>query len=241
MKTYLKVISTGSQDGNCYAIFSDDEILLLDFGCKYQQILEAIDFKISNVVGALLTHIHGDHAKSYKEINRACIPIYSNKETVEQLGNVTVAVEKEKLRMGGFSIIPFYVPHDNTPNYAYMITLPNGEKLLYATDFGYLPYTFKKNQINHFLIECNHLDMAPDKTSGKYEHSIKGHSSLSTVKKIMQINKSPNLSNVILCHLSESWGNPEIMQHEIETVVGDEVSVKIAHSGLICELSEIPF
>ena len=137
--------------------------------------------------------------------------------------------------------IPFYVPHDNTPNYAYMITLPNGEKLLYATDFGYLPYTFKKTKINHFLIECNHLDMAPDKTSGKYKHSIKGHSSLSTVKKIMQINKSPNLSNAILCHLSESWGNPEIMQHEIETVVGDEVSVKIAHSGLICELSEIPF
>lgn len=241
MKTYLKVISTGSQNGNCYAVFSENEILLLDFGCRYQKILESIDFRISDVVGGLLTHIHGDHAKSYKEINRSGIPIYSNKETAEQLGNTRIALEKEKLSLGKFSVIPFYVPHNNTPNYAYMITLPNGEKLLYATDFGYLPYTFKKTKINHFLIECNHLDMAPDKTSGKYKHSIKGHSSLSTVKKIMQINKSPNLSNVILCHLSESWGNPEIMQHEIETVVGDEVSVKIAHSGLICELSEIPF
>lgn len=241
MKTYLKVISTGSQNGNCYAVFSGDEILLLDFGCRYQEILKGIDFQISNVVGALLTHIHGDHAKSYKEIRRAGIPIYSNKETAEQLESVKIASEKEKLHLGRFSIVPFYVPHDNTPNYAYMITLPNGEKLLYATDFGYLPYTFKKSKINHFLIECNHLDTTPDKSSGKYEHSIKGHSSLSTVKKIMQINKSPNLSNVILCHLSDNWGNPEMMQKEIESVVGDGVNVQIARSGLKCELSEIPF
>lgn len=241
MNISLKVISTGSSDGNCYAICTDDEILLLDFGCKYQQILKGIDFKISNVVGALLTHVHGDHANAYKEVKRAGIHVYSNKETAEQFDGIKTIPEKITIPIGRFLVTAFYVPHDDTPNYAYLITLPNGEKLLYATDFGYLPYTFKKSKINHFLIECNHLDMAPDKTSGKYKHSIKGHSSLSTVKKIMQINKSPNLSNVILCHLSESWGNPEIMQHEIEAVVGDEVSVKIAHSGLICELSEIPF
>ena len=97
MKTYLKVISTGSQNGNCYAVFSENEILLLDFGCRYQKILESIDFRISDVVGGLLTHIHGDHAKSYKEINRSGIPIYSNKETAEQLENTRIALEKEKL------------------------------------------------------------------------------------------------------------------------------------------------
>lgn len=241
MKTYLKVISTGSRDGNCYAVFSGDEILLLDFGCRYQQILKGIDFKVSNVVGALLTHVHGDHAKSHKEINRSGIPIYSNRETAEQIKNIEILEEKKKFYLGGFSVIPFYVPHDGTPNYAYVITLPNAEKLLYATDFGYLPYTFTKTKINHFLIECNHLDTTPDKTSGKYEHSIKGHSSLSTVKKIMQLNKTPNLSNVILCHLSDNWGNPEIMLREMEAVVGDGVSVRIAHSDLTCELSEIPF
>lgn len=60
----MKIISTGSQAGNCYALRSNDgEILLLDFGCDRKKILKEIDYRISKVVGALLTHEHGDHSK----------------------------------------------------------------------------------------------------------------------------------------------------------------------------------
>lgn len=56
----MKVISTGSQSGNCYALTSDSgEILLLDFGCEAKRILREISYKISNVVGAVLSHEHG--------------------------------------------------------------------------------------------------------------------------------------------------------------------------------------
>lgn len=56
---FMRVISTGSQNGNCYALCSDNEILLLDCGCSYKQILRGIDFQISKVVGCLLSHEHG--------------------------------------------------------------------------------------------------------------------------------------------------------------------------------------
>lgn len=57
---FMRVISTGSQQGNCYALTSDsEEILLLDFGCDSKKILRGIDYKISNVIGAVLSHEHG--------------------------------------------------------------------------------------------------------------------------------------------------------------------------------------
>ena len=56
----LKVISTGSQAGNCYALIADNgEILLLDFGCEPKKILQGIEYKVSDVCGALLSHEHG--------------------------------------------------------------------------------------------------------------------------------------------------------------------------------------
>lgn len=37
---FMRVISTGSKAGNCYALKSDSgEILLLDFGCESKTIL----------------------------------------------------------------------------------------------------------------------------------------------------------------------------------------------------------
>ena len=57
---FMKFISTGSQSGNCCAVTSDSgEILLLDFGCEANRILRGISYKISNVVGAVLSHEHG--------------------------------------------------------------------------------------------------------------------------------------------------------------------------------------
>lgn len=57
---FMKIISTGSRSGNCYALMSEaGEILLLDLGCEANRILRGISYKISNVVGALLSHEHG--------------------------------------------------------------------------------------------------------------------------------------------------------------------------------------
>lgn len=57
---FLRVISTGSKFGNCYALISDSgKILLLDFGCEKKKILRGIDYRVSDVVAAVLTHGHG--------------------------------------------------------------------------------------------------------------------------------------------------------------------------------------
>ena len=57
---FLRVISTGSKAGNCYALVPDSrQILLLDFGCDKKKILRGIDYRVSDVVAAVLSHGHG--------------------------------------------------------------------------------------------------------------------------------------------------------------------------------------
>lgn len=54
----LKVISTGSQAGNCYALIADNgDALLLDAGCAYKSIVNAID-DTSKIKAVLLSHEH---------------------------------------------------------------------------------------------------------------------------------------------------------------------------------------
>ena len=60
VKMFMRVINTGSQSGNCYALRSEaGETLLLDCGCRYPEILKGISYRISDVSGCLLTHEHG--------------------------------------------------------------------------------------------------------------------------------------------------------------------------------------
>ena len=73
----LKCIATGST-GNTYALISDTgEILLLDLGVSEKTIKKGIDWKISNVVGAVISHGHKDHSLSVEDFKSMGIPIYA--------------------------------------------------------------------------------------------------------------------------------------------------------------------
>lgn len=176
----------------------------------------------------------------------AGIQIYTNDETVESVNTISGELmiglpEKKAKDIGSFRATPFYVLHDGTPNFMYLISHEECGRLIYATDFLHFPLTFKNTRINHFLIECNHIDELLDPNSFKFEHSIRGHSSLSTVKEIIRVNKTASLRTITLCHLSEGWGDPEVMQKEIQDVAGDDVLVQIARPGLDVDLNLCPF
>ena len=53
----LKTISTGSK-GNSYILKNNKDILLLDLGVTEKEIKKAIDFKISDVAGCVVSHGH---------------------------------------------------------------------------------------------------------------------------------------------------------------------------------------
>ena len=186
---------------------------------------------------------------------RAGIPCYGCDELQEHLEIVTGEKmiglpERIPKRIGSWTIVPFYLPHTTRyketgalipcPNFGYLIK-NSDEVLLYATDFEYIPYTFKSQRINYMVLECNHMDDSLERDSAKYEHVLKGHSSVSTVRDIILTNKTPDLRNVILCHLSSENADPETMQKEVQSVAGKWCNVAVAKKDMIIPLNRYPF
>ena len=254
---FMRVISTGSTKGNCYALqASTGEIVLLDCGCKYKKILRGIDYQISDVEAVLLSHGHGDHTEAFKEIMDAGIQIYTNDETMEHLKIITgelmkSVMERYPFRVGSFNVIPFELPHTTydkeanqlvpCSNYGYLVEHKEIGKLLYMTDFEYCIYSFHKMKIEHLVIECNYCEELVDKAESNYSHRLKGHCSLSTCKQFIRQNRTESLRTVTLVHLSGQASDARKIQQEIQEVAGNNVLVQVGLAGLEVELNLCPF
>lgn len=253
----LKVVNTGSQNGNCYILESETESLILDAGCKYKDVLKALDWNISKVCGVLLTHVHSDHSNAFKDFIRAGIPVYTNDETEEHFETITGEKmrgmpEKIPFKCGFFTITPFYLPHTTKhqetgklipcPNFGFHIFEKSMGQLVYMTDFEYPTLSFRKSRIEHLLCEVNYCDELADREEANYSHRLQGHLSLNTFKeKVLNQNLTPAMQNIILCHLSDSASDEEQILREVKAITGNRVNVNIAKPGLSVELNRFPF
>ena len=60
MQLNPRLIVVGSSSlGNSYALDAGNEILLLEAGCKMAEVKKNINFRMSDVVGVVLSHAHG--------------------------------------------------------------------------------------------------------------------------------------------------------------------------------------
>lgn len=228
----LRCLGSGSS-GNCYLLSTETETLVLDCGLPIREIKKGLDWDISKVVGALCTHIHSDHSKAVKDFENMGIPVFKPFDETKAC--------PLKIRYGSFGVQAFKVPHDGVPCYGFYITV-DGHRILYATDFEYLPCSFKNVRLTDMIVECNHQTELVDKGQAKYPHQLKGHCSLDTlIEKVIKENMTSDLRTVILCHLSCDSANPEECLAEVQKVVGEGVKCVCAAAGETVELSLYPF
>lgn len=233
----LKTISTGSS-GNCYLLTADSgETLILDAGVPIKDIQKGLNWNIRDVVGCVVTHEHKDHSRSIEDLRNIGIRVIAPYESGEVL--------KMRFKLGGFEIQAFDVPHNWTWNNGFLIKtpLPDSQKFLYMTDLEYCPYSFKKQHINHMLIECNYIKDMVDTDLPNFTHKIKGHSELQTTKGIVETNRSDDLANVILCHMGAGTCNKERIISEIQKIV-PQANVDVAEAGkefILRKADECPF
>ena len=199
----LRTIATGSS-GNSYVLISNTgEILLLDLGVSEKTIKKGIDWKISNVVGTVISHRHKDHSLSVEDFKSMGIPIFA-----PYLGD-----SRKSMNMGEFTVRPFdlttidgswtHTDANGEPCqiYGFLITHKEMGRMLYITDCNLIKWKFK--DINHILLGVNYdKDLVNVDNQSKANHVFRGHLSIDTACDFVKANYSDSLQNVIMCHLS---------------------------------------
>ena len=227
----LKCIATGST-GNTYALISNTgEILLLDLGVSEKTIKKGIDWKISNVVGAVISHGHKDHSLSVENFKSMGIPVFAPYEKFEPHFYTKIYGEFEvkdfPLTTTDNSWTHTNADGSECPCYGFLITHPEMGRMLYITDTNLIKWKFK--DINHILLGVNYdKDLVDRDNQSKANHVFRGHLSIDTACDFVKANYSDSLQNVIMCHLSaESSDSDSFIEKMKKVACGVNVDVAV--------------
>lgn len=244
----LTVIASGSS-GNGYVLSSDTEALVMECGVSRQACLAALGYRTSHVVGCLLTHEHGDHAKFISDYLKL-MPIYCSQGTadalVEKSGMLKAKVLQplKTIHLGNFSIRPIPAQHDAAEPFAYVIDHPKIGRLLFATDTYYLRYRIPN--LTCLMIECNYslpilnanieAGLVP---AALKKRTLQSHMSLEHLKEMLSANDLTKVSQIVLIHLSTRNSDFSTFCREIIRLTGKPTIA--ARKGLKIELGTTPF
>jgi len=244
----LKVIGSSSL-GNCYALESSTgEILLLECGVRFDLIKKALNHRLSNITGVLITHSHQDHCKAFEDVLKAGIYAYATPGTIDELGfphhrakQIIPGVEKV---VGSYKVIAFDTKHDTKQPCGFLIWHSEMGTCLFLTDSYYVEYIFPG--LNNVIIECNYaqdiIDHKVESGSGmKFlrDRIIESHMSLETCKMTLQANDLSLVNNIVLVHLSNSNSDARRFKCEVEEQTGKHVH--IADAGMSINFNKDPF
>ena len=230
----LKTIATGSS-GNCHALIADTgEILLLDLGENEKKIKKGIGWKISDVVGAIVTHKHADHSKSVNDFERMGVPVLKPYENESDIGLKNIS----GFRVQAFDLTTIggrwtHTDADGTdcPIFGFLIMHKEMGRMLYITDTAIVKWRFKN--INHILLGVNYdKDMIHPDNEGKKNHIFGGHMEIETACEFVKANNSNSLHNVIMCHLSaDNADSDKFIEHMKEACPAANVYVAERNDG----------
>lgn len=230
----ITVIASGSS-GNAYRISDGDTALLLDAGIPLQRIKQALNFRVRDIAGCLITHAHGDHAKAAGDLSKAGVDVYTSQGTIDACrltGHRIKPVKAlQEVMIGTFAVLPFDVQHDAPEPLGFLLTSRRtGEKLLYFTDTYYLKYRF--TGLTHIMGECNYsMDIVEQSVRNGYippelvPRLIKSHMSLEHFLDLLKANDLHEVKQIYLLHLSNNNSDAERFREAVQKLTGTEVYV----------------
>lgn len=236
----LKILSSGSH-GNCVLVYdSRGKCVMLDMGLPWVEIMLGLDFDLSSVSLALVTHRHVDHTRSLAHCISNGIPTLGNYDICEHykgcyaLNEVTMAIED------GFKVQTFDLVH-NAPNNAFIVDTIDQIRVLYCTDTQYIPKRVKG--VNYAIIECNHDDdtIIDNMCEGIESRSqYENHQSLDKCIEYLKQIYNKDLMAVILWHPSSTNLDKKKAVERVKYELGFE-NVYMAERGLEIPLEKEEF
>ena len=243
----LHIIGSSSA-GNAYAFESEKETLLLECGVRFLSVKKALNFDLTKVVGALISHEHGDHAKYTKDVASAGINIYASSGTLKAIkidSHRMNPIQHGKVyQIGSFRVMPFDVKHDCAEPLGFIVNHPEMGNCLFITDSYYVEYKFPG--LSNILVECNYSEdiLYEREQAGEVHPSAakrvrSSHMELSTLKTMLLANDLTKVNQIVLLHLSRENSHAERFQKEISELTGKETT--IASKDLTIQFNKTPY
>lgn len=229
----IDIIASGSS-GNCYKVSNEDTALLIECGIPYKKIQEALNFKVTDIDGVLVSHEHGDHSKACKDLIKAGVDLYMTAGTKEALNLDTHRVKTFKqfsmyieFEIGSFKIKPFKTVHDAKEPVGFVIYDKLAkEELVFITDTQYSIYNFKPT---YFMLEINYVREKINENGNLNpalrERIKKNHMSLETAIDLLEKCNLSRLKKIYIMHLSDSNSDAEFIKNSLQELTG--VSIEI--------------
>ncbi len=235
----ITTLNSGSS-GNCYLLECNNEVLIIELGVSWKEVLKGLNYDLSKVVGCLVSHEHLDHSKYIPTLLKCGISVYSCKSVQTMHPQVKVLKKGSKYKIGGFSVQPIPTPH-SVECYAFLIEHNDIGKCLFITDTSAFHYRIKN--CNHIFIEANWSeDILIDKlcnddaTRSRHEQHLEIGQTIDVLKQ----NYSSDLQTIMLLHLSNGNSNAQQFKERVQQELGF-LPVYVAEEGLTLELQKEEF
>ncbi|MFM7604716.1 MAG: MBL fold metallo-hydrolase [Prosthecobacter sp.] len=235
---HLTVLGSGSS-GNCALVTTGTTTLLVDAGLSAKQIvlrLESIGLTLDDLDGILLTHEHQDHTGGLEVLSRGrALPLFCTALTQEHLlGNLSFrTIPSWRLMQTGSSfefrdlrIESFPVPHDAVDPVGYVLATENA-RLGILSDVGFVTNLIKDRLrgSNTLFVEANYdtqLLEADTKRPWATKQRISsrhGHLSNDQAAELVGDIAHPDLSHVVLGHLSDDCNDPALASKRVRSAL----------------------
>jgi phosphoribosyl 1,2-cyclic phosphodiesterase len=220
----LAVLGSGSR-GNAVAIATPEGVLLVDAGFGPRTLarrLVAAGLPTEPIIGIVLTHEHGDHARGAIALARKTLaPLIASRGTLSAL-RVPLPLECVPLpphrpfAFGALTITACPVLHDAAEPVAVAIDGPGG-RIGVALDVGRSTGALHLllRECRHLVIESNHDDVLL--RTGRYPPSVReriagsgGHLSNRAAAELLEAVCHARLETVVLAHLSAQCNTPAL-------------------------------
>lgn len=239
----MKLIVLGSSSkGNGYILTTGEEALIIECGVPFSAAQKALNFNVSSVVGILVSHRHGDHAKYLPDYAKLGVKVFAGEDVLSGNENgVTIDGPMCKTSMGGFNVVAFEVAHD-VPTHGFHIQHPDMGNTLFLTDTYLCEYVFP--DLSNILIEANFSDeiLRSNLQKGITPRFVadrvwESHMEIETTKEVLKAHDLTKLVNIVLIHLSDHNSDADMFEREISGIAGRPVHV--ARKGLTLNLSSL--
>lgn len=235
----LKVLGSSS-DGNSYILECSEEILVIELGVKWGEIMRELNYGegLKRVRGCLTSHRrrHQDHSLSIPNAIKYAVDVYSCADVQTIHPNVKVLSKGVKTRIGGFKVQPVDMFH-SVECYGFLIEHKDCGRIVFCTDTSKIPYRFKN--IQHFIVEANYdanivlsAALSAKCNSSQSEKHMEIDDTIDFLKNSVDV----NTNSITLIHLSNGNSSEKKFRERVRVELGFN-NVYIADKGMQIELN----